>query len=769
MGRQPQRTAAEGHILGLNAPRPCAKRRVKPKACPIGGIQSLDWRRTHAFAAHTLKVTLIMRQWNERWRALGAASAVALALAIQSPAGQAQAAEANAEPILEAREAYGRKDRARLASLRKSTLALAHPLAPWVDYWELNNRLFEVSQSEVDAFYARWPASYVEDRLRNDWLLELGRRRDWAQVRQEFPRFRMNDDRQVTCYALLARHQEGQNISSEARVAWLAQREADDGCQQLARTLFAAGPFTEHDLWQKAREAAEQNKARAARQAVEIMDEDLAPAVQEAFEKPERYLNRRARTNTRAQAEITSLALARWAASAADDAAAALHKTWEARLPADLAAWAWAQTARHSAFRLQADAADQFERSDTLAARTNPKAAVRATDWSDETLAWKARAALRADAGAGRWRLLLDAINAMTPNAQREPVWVYWKARALQARAEPGQSRLITRASTAGGSANAATAGVNWSPAARALLESMASPLNFYGILALEDLGRPVVFPDRPNALAANEREAAANHPALQRALALIDMGLRPEGTREWNFTVRFMGDRELLAAAQLACDRQVWDRCINTSERTRSEVDLSQRFPTPFRQELLSKTADAGLDPAYVYGLIRQESRFITDARSHVGASGLMQVMPATAQWTAKKIGLPYSSHMITDRDINLKIGTSYLKLVLDSFDGMKPLATAAYNAGPSRPRRWREGPILDAAAWVENIPFSETRDYVKKVLANAVGYAAVLGHPPGNGSTAWVGPSVRARLGRFIGPRDSAQTAQPGDENLP
>jgi soluble lytic murein transglycosylase len=208
-----------------------------------------------------------------------------------------------------------------------------------------------------------------------------------------------------------------------------------------------------------------------------------------------------------------------------------------------------------------------------------------------------------------------------------------------------------------------------------------------------------------------------------------------------------------LLAAAQLACDREVWDRCINTSDRTRGEVDLAQRFPTPFRNEVLAASREIGLDPAYVYGLIRQESRFIMDARSTVGASGLMQLMPATARWTAKKIGLDYKPAMITDREVNLKLGTSYLKLVLDDFDGSAAMATAAYNAGPGRPRRWREGPLQEAAAWAEGIPFTETRDYVKKVLSNATVYAALLKTVPV--------PALKTRLGAPIGPRDSAASA--------
>ena len=169
-----------------------------------------------------------------------------------------------------------------------------------------------------------------------------------------------------------------------------------------------------------------------------------------------------------------------------------------------------------------------------------------------------------------------------------------------------------------------------------------------------------------------------------------------------------------------------------------------------PFRESVVRRSRDIGLDPAYVYGLIRQESRFIMDARSHVGASGLMQVMPATARWTARKIGMSnFAVDQLNNRDTNIAIGTGYLKLVLDDFDGSMPLAAAAYNAGPGRPRSWRNGPVIEAAAWAENVPFGETRDYVKKVLANTTTYAAILSGEP---------QSLKARLG-MVGPRDTSR----------
>ncbi len=166
----------------------------------------------------------------------------------------------------------------------------------------------------------------------------------------------------------------------------------------------------------------------------------------------------------------------------------------------------------------------------------------------------------------------------------------------------------------------------------------------------------------------------------------------------------------------------------------------------------MLRQAQAIGLDPAYVYGLIRQESRFVMDARSHVGASGLMQIMPATARWTARKIGLDgFVPAMLGELDTNILIGTSYLKLAVDEFRGSLPLAAAAYNAGPRRPRAWRNGPVLDGAIWAETVPFAETRDYVKKVLSNTVDYALLLGEPR---------TSLQARLGR-IGPAPSEEAA--------
>jgi len=317
-----------------------------------------------------------------------------------------------------------------------------------------------------------------------------------------------------------------------------------------------------------------------------------------------------------------------------------------------------------------------------------------AADVSDDMLGWWARAALRVQ----DWKSVERVINAMSDDVRQDPIWAGWLAKARQA---------------------------NRSKASQAI--SPVTPLEA-----------------KPSEQAISAAKANAG---LQRSLYAIRIGLRAEGVREWNYEVNLakgsMSDEERLGAAAIACEVEVWDRCINTSERTVRVVNWSQRYPTPHRTTLVAQAKETGIDPAFVYGLIRQESRFILDAKSHVGASGLMQLMPATTAWTAKRIGmLDYSRSKVHDVDVNLKLGVAYLKYVMDENESNPAYAAAAYNAGPHRVKTWRAAMENDPAAksgdktlalaiWAENIPFSETRDYVKKVASNTEAYRRLMSAP--------------------------------------
>ncbi len=700
-------------------------------------------------------------------------AAVFLAVLAAPASAQTPSATGAADSVItEMNQAFRRGDKGRLAQLLPQ--ARGHALEPWAAYWELKARLGEASPQEVQDFYARYPGTYQEDRLRNDWLLLLGQRRNWSSFAAEYPNYRMNDDREVRCYAVLIEHLKNPaldaKLSEEVRRNWHAQREADDGCNAAAERLVGAKNLKEHDVWVKARLAIEANRPRAAFNAVQIVAPESSAMVNELASSPIRFLTDKKVAIRAARKEIITLALIRMAVGDPEGAAFQMDSKWGAQLTAEERNWVWGAIGRQQATRMgtvpAGDALQQF------AKVTKPG------DLSDDMLGWYARAALRGN-GQPAWPQVLTSINAMSDEVRKDPTWTYWRGRALLATAPrsaapppvPAASSAALEAAAAGASAPTvasvtpgavqtvragSTTGIAPQRAeALALFQSIASVRGFYEQLALEELGQKIIMPARPAPLSTEEKEAARLNPALNRGAYAIALGLRSEGVREWNYATNLhtkggMNERELLAAAQFACDRQIWDRCINTSERTKNEFDLEQRFPMPFRDAVTRRAKGIDLDPAYVYGLIRQESRFIMDARSGVGASGLMQVMPATARWTARKIGLEgFTPDQINDRDTNIAIGTSYLKLALDDLGGSLPMAAAAYNAGPGRPRVWRNLPTVDAAIWAESVPFAETRDYVKKVLSNTTNYAAILSGVP---------QSLRMRLGT-VGPRDAGQ----------
>lgn len=628
--------------------------------------------------------------------------------------------------MLDMSQAYKQRDRRAMSNMLPQLKG--YVLEPWAAYWELANRLPEASTEDIQGFLTRFSGTYHEDRLRADWLMQLGRNKDWATINREFPLYRMGDERSLRCYGLQARYNSPNppvvQLAQDIQDNWLALKDADSACSGAAEQLINDKKLSPQTAWLRARLGMENDRLRITQQALEVLNPEWADSFNQIYLNPAKYLDDKLTALRPKTKEIVTLALIRLAYTDYAAAATELNKLrWKTQLTHEERSWVWGTIGKRAAQKLADDATQYFANGAM-------------EHMHEDHLVWAARAALR----AGRWAQVQQAIAAMPLALREDPTWIYWQARAVLAQkpAESARTDAMQR------------------------MQSIAGSKGFYEQLALEETGQRINTPERPAPLTTSEKEAARRNAGLTRALYAIKIGLRTEGVREWNYTTNLhtpggMDDRSLLAAADLACRSAVWDRCINTSERTKSMIDVDQRFPTPFKNEVQARTQRIGLDPAYVYGLIRQESRFITDARSGVGASGLMQVMPATAKWTAKKIGLTdFQPHQITDHNVNIIIGTGYLKLVQDSFNGSLPMAAAAYNAGPNRPRVWRGqsgDPVLEGAIWAENIPFTETRDYVKKVLANTTNYAAMLTGQP---------QSLKARLGT-VGPKD-ANTAEQG-----
>jgi soluble lytic murein transglycosylase len=624
------------------------------------------------------------------------------------------ASRADDDNFLLLREA-SRQDDAAAAATYAARLP-NYVIPSYVDYYRLKPRLRMASAEEVRAFLERWKGTAIADRMRNDWLLELGKARDWANFDQQLPLFVLNDDTQVKCYALVSRALKGERVAADARALLINPPGYGEACSLLIATLAQSNQFDRNDLLTQLRLAGETHATGPAKRAAALLGGSENFTAQ-AVDLPALAMARGIGSSN-IDHEIYLVAIGRMARTTIRLATVALEKNAPLLTPQEQAT-GWASVALAASMTLSPDAYDYWRKS-------------AGAQLSSDQLQWKTRIALR----QLDWNMVRATIEAMPPQLRADPAWTYWLGRSLLAN------------------------GVNTAPAnveqANALFARIADLNSFYGQLALEELGQPLSIPAPGAPLARFEIAPMAANPGLRRALKFFSLRLRFEGTREWNWELRKFGERDLIAAAEFARENDILDRMVNTSERTRTEFDYTQRFPSPHNDILQPTTQSLGLDRAWVYGLIRQESRFITDARSGVGASGLMQVMPSTGEYVAKKIGLTDFVHtMLTDLRTNILLGANYMNMVLANADGSQPLASAAYNAGPGRARTWRatlNGP-MEGAIFAESIPFAETRTYVKNVLANATNYAALFEKKP---------QSLKARLG-VITPSGAKQNQLP------
>jgi soluble lytic murein transglycosylase len=639
------------------------------------------------------------------------ALSVALALAGASLGARASQDEA----VLGAYDAYRAGNALRFAKYAKGLDQ--HALAPWIAYWGVAMRLDDAVASDVRAVLATYQGAYIAERLRGDWLKVLGKRGDWPEFERELQLY-ARDDLEIRCYGLLARVARGEEGAfAELPAIWLEPKDLPTGCDRFADAAAERGRLSITDVWRRVRVLFENGQITAAKTALGYLPRGEAPderALAEAARQPKRLLDRLPKNlEERPAREVVVLAGARYARTDPDAMAAELEGRLGSRLPEAELKYLWGRVAFEGARTLNDRALRWFGRA--AEARLD-----------DEQLAWKARVALR----RGQWQAVRDAIDRMSGPARQDSAWTYWYGRALAAQGQDA--------------------------GARAYYLKIAGQTDFYGLLANEELGYVATLPETAYVPSEDAVAQAAREPGLARALALIKLGIRTEGVREWLFTIRGYSDSRLLAAAELARREQVYDRTINTADRTEQLHNFQLRYPVPFSDVFREYAKTHGLDEAWVLGLVRQESRFIADARSGAGAAGLMQLMPRTARYVARKIGLHnFAPQRVTEVHTNVTLGTGYLRMVLDEL-GSPVLASAAYNAGPGRARRWRDARPLEGAIYVETIPFNETRDYVKKVMANSVFYAALLEKR--------LSP-LKARLG-VIAPRTGGENV---DEELP
>jgi soluble lytic murein transglycosylase len=644
---------------------------------------------------------------------LALAASCALAMTLPAPACAQSPRDAD---VLAAKEAAQRGQWKVLEGYR-SRLA-GHILEAYATYWQLAGSVERSDPRDVRAFLERYPDSPLAEGLRREWLKALGSAGSWELFRAEYPKV-IGDDVEITCYSFQERLVRGDaEAMGEAHSLFISGRETAPSCDPVFAAAAGANAITEAETWDRVRKLLAAGNLRDAKRANALLPSRSAiheKSLDRVNHDPAGYLKKEkfVRVPNRAAQELIIFAIERMARSKPEEAAEALALMAK-HLDAPGIRHAWGQIAWQAATNHHARALEWY-------AEAGP------AGLTDTQIAWKARAAMR----AGDWKAVLASIQALSPQEQREATWRYWRARSLRMLGEGA--------------------------AAEGLLRGLAGQQNFYGLLAAEELGVAITPEWNGFHPVQADLDRVGQIEGIKRALELYRLGLDNEALREWQWAIRGLDDRALLAAAELARLANEPDRAINTADRTVMIHDMAQRFPIPHRDALSAAARQWSLDEAFVYGIIRQESRFMPEARSPVGATGLMQLMPATARWVARQISLkPFRPDMLVRPEINLQMGAYYFSRVMMEL-GHPILATAAYNAGPGRARRWRDERALEGAIYAETIPFNETREYVKKVFTNAWYYRHRLTGKPA---------SMRELLGTV--PGRSGETAV-ADSSIP
>ncbi len=628
-------------------------------------------------------------------------------------AAAACSAQSDAD-FLSAKAAFDKGERDKLAAL--APRLSGHVLAPYVAYWQLKLAIDETSPAAIRAYLARHPDAPLSDRLRIDWLKSLGKRGDWNRFAVDYPPPVGTDDVELACYGVSYRLQrDGDGALAEAKPLWFTAQATPDACDPLFAKLIERNDLTTADRrarWRLATEAGNLRLAQAIGSELPGADRIADRDFQDVNRDPKRALAKGAFAWDKGGGR--ALALFALERAVRSDAAAA-RPDWvkvRDRLPEADRLYGNARLAFHASRQLHPSAHDWFRDAGNL-----PLPA--------EIQAWRVRAALRAQS----WDDVRVAIDAMSDAQRQESAWRYWRARALAAAGRQEEANLT--------------------------LASVAPETSFYGVLAAEALGLAYSVPESaPLAPSPTALAAFASRAEVRRVAKLAELDMRPESIREWAYIVRGLDDDALLLAADHARRVGLYDRAINTAERTAARHDYALRYLAPFRAEFETASKTHDVDIALLYGIARQESRFVPGIVSSAGAVGLMQLMPGTARWVAKQVGrADYQRASIADTELNTQFGAYYFKYWYDRLDRMPALAAAAYNAGPGRAQAWRPPAPLEGAIWVETIPFNETRDYVKKVLANSMIYAQAFKTSA---------QSLTARLG-VVAPRGTPVVSAP------
>ena len=568
-----------------------------------------------------------------------------------------------------------------------------YPARPYLEYDMFRRRVGQMKPDQVESFLRRFADFPFAYHARGKWLSVLARRGDWNNYLAFFDG---RENTRLRCLAFKARLQTGQTdglVDEIARV-WLRGYSQPSECDPAFAYFLDHHATPEQVIWQrieKAFKARRPNLARYLGRKLDPTEQKIVETWYHAHKRPERSLKRLAdRADTVRNRAIIAHALDRLARKNSLKA---------------LEHW----NLLRDDFAFSSEQIEQVQRRIALSAAYQHKSEagtllqqMPASVMNDQAYLWLARIQLRAHDWAG----LRQTINRMPAHLYQENEWQYWLSRALEA-----EGQLVDSLN---------------------LLEQLADRSSYYGFLAADKLRREYRIEQEDAAAdAIDEPDFLADKPHMLGARELYYLDRLVDAKREWFQALRYLDAEQIKQAAKLASSWQWHDSAIRTVAKTEHRNDFSLRFPMPYKDQVLEHARAKELDPSLIYGVMRRESLFDPLARSHVGALGLMQLMPSTARNVARSLGMkrPRKSDILRIEN-NIRFGTHYLRTVMNRFDNNVALAAAAYNAGPRNVVRWlpREN-TMPADLWVETVPFRETRNYVQAVLAYSTVFDRSLG----------------------------------------
>lgn len=559
-------------------------------------------------------------------------------------------------------------------------------LYPYLIYYDLRERLDSATDEEILSFLETYKDTPLSYRLRREWLYELGETEQWSKYLSVYTRHR---NTRLQCYQLRAESSLftdeaiRKTVLEETEKLWMVGYEQTNACDPLMQTYESSDLITPKKLWQRIELAMEKGHTLLAKRLAKTFNKRDRKAVDlwiKVHEKPEKFLKlRQIKKDTLLNRTIVMHGIKRVARNDAKRA----QNLWQqfARK------YAFGEDQRAEMSRLIAlNAAYQHE--DTALEMLKSVDA----KWTNEGVrVWRARTALREQ----RWDELVAAIKALN-NAERDDYkWQYWLARGHEQLGNQVESTSI--------------------------FNQLSEQTNYYGFLAADKINKEYRFNSQPIEKDLQQIAELIKQPAIQRAYELFLNDQIADARREWSYATRHLSEDQLVQASVMAHEWEWHDNAILTVAKTSHRKDLNLRFPTPFKELVFMNAETYNLDPALIYGVARRESAFKVDARSSTGALGLMQLMPGTARYQSKLLGVdkPTVDELLTSEK-NIFLGSAYLHNMLNRFHGNQVLATAAYNAGPNRIDKYiPKTSTVPADIWVDTLPIRETREYVRAVLA--------------------------------------------------